>query len=385
MYIRKLRILILAEIFIFLLTAVSGSLSCNGIPQADTEQLLYGETALQPGIYDVRISYTKSDNAQAYFGVEAEGAAFNSIKSNHVTLSADETEKVCRFYLSDYVENLKVYIKEEPDTEAPLTVNNIEIISYSSSKGRLLVAEICLFSILDMYAIIYLYNRAKRMSVSLKVVTVMLTVTLLCMSVPLFVDYVPYTEGISSVLYAVKKTADHPTEWSNYGNAVLLIPAAFYRMGFSLGAAYRLYLGVCNVTIVLCMYLLFRFFIKDSVYALWGCMLLSLNYYRLDRIYCHPAVNCSISYIMRTLGLYVAAAAIYIIVVKIFLNSRHEGKFRIMAGVISAAVLLAAAYKCDSILRYNEPLWVYSTADLEYAEEYDMQYLIYDTYKFNGR
>lgn len=424
MNIKKFRILTGLELVVCFLIIIYCLCAKNTVPEGDlTEQLLKEGVPLKAGIYDVKIMYSAQEDMACSFGVEAEAVPFRNLRSNSVTLFADEHENVCRFYLAGPVEELKVFIKDDGDI--PVKVSGLELTYIGTAGWAGLVGIICLFALINIYIVIYLYHKEKGFDRLSQTVIVMLTIAGLCASLPLLVDYVFDVEGMYEVIYAVENVGGDFGMWTAYGNISLLIPALLRRIGFSAGAAYRLYLAFINIATVSVSYMCFRRTLSDRMSALFGCILYTLNIYRLNCMYTRPSPEETVGMVfipvlaagfmilifedrnrkmsipllltgitgiflchlnIESIAELASAVIAFVIVIvfetaaKIFLTHGGMKNAKIIMGAISMGIILIAACRNDNILREEKPLWVYSASDLVHAKERGLTFLISETY-----
>jgi hypothetical protein len=422
---KKIKIIFFFEVFICALIIIMGLLADNSIPEGDLTQALMNEgIPLKAGIYEARLYYEADSDKTEAFSVDAGDTLFHTLRSNAVTIFADGQESVCRFYLNGKVDNLRACIAEEPDIN--ISVQKIEIYSVGKGYGAALFIAICLFALINMYIMIYLYHRSTGYDKVSQAVIVILTVVCACSSLPLMVDYVYNSDEIGSVLASVESIKVNPQVILNGKSIVLLFPAFLDKIGISLGASYRFLLLFINIFTIVSAYGCLKTVLGNRVAALWGSALYVLNLSRMDILYQHALPDMAAAMIflpllsvgvMRLLfrdrhicvrtaavctavgilgillcihgcgtkeKLVLAAMLSITVLYEIIFRYISRRGYTVMAQNIMMAtillVLLAGAFKADSVIRNQLPLWVYSPSDIVEADSRGMAGLVLSTY-----
>jgi hypothetical protein len=422
---KKIKIIFFIEVLICALIIIMGILTDNSIPEGDLTQTLMNEgIPLNAGIYEARLYYEADSDKTDVFSLDAEDSLFHTLRSNTVTVFADENESVCRFYLNGKVENIRVCITEDDDFN--IAVRKIEIYSVSNGCGAVLFTAICLFILINLYIMIYLYHKSKGFDKLSQAVIAILTVACVCSSLPLMVDYVYNSYEIGAVLASVENIKLSPQMIFHGKSAVLLFPAFLDRIGISLGASYRFLLVFINIFTILSAYGCLKTALGNRVAALCGSVLYALNFYRIDILYKHafpdmaaamiflPLLSvgvmkllfrdrhislrmagiCTLAGIMGMLpciqGCGVKERVVLVLILSItvlyeiiFRYVSRMGYTAAAQNVMAAAmllVLLAGAFKADSVVKNQLPLWVYSPSDIVEADSRGMAGLVLSTY-----
>jgi hypothetical protein len=383
-----------------------------------------GGVSLGAGVYDAILHYDADFDMTDAFSIIADDTRFRTLRSNTVTVFADEHESVCRFYLTGSVSDVRVSIGQ--NTDNTIAVGDIEIYAVGSGCGIVLFMTICFFALINTYIMIYLYHGRVGLDKISQTVVVVLTALAVCSSLPLMVDYVYDVDRIGTVLAAIENLNANPQGVLHGKSAVLLIPALVEKTGISLGASYRFLLFFINIITVVSAYWCFRTVIRNRFFALLGSALYVLNYYRLKLLYQQASPEMSaaliflpllsvgimslITYKDRHIGIRTAVVCFVAGMsgVLVCMQGRNVSEWLSLAAVsavtvvyeaaaryidtqkklpidkiIMAAilvVLLAAAFKTDNIVRNQLPLWVYSPSDIVAADTHGMAGLVSDTY-----
>lgn len=420
---RKWKILLAVEVLL-LIVGISGLFRPGGIT-AGTEQtdiLLTEGIPLKAGVYEAKIYYEAESDGGNRFGVTGEELYFRGLLSNSVTLFSDQQEAVCQFYLTEDVSRLKVYVEEMEK----LKLRGVEITS-SAAGSRIFIFLVLLFSLLiNTVMMVYLYHRKNPFDKAGQAVLTGVPLIVLCASLPLLVDYIIEAPGIIGNLAAIERVSRKPLECADYGNVFLLLPAAFRKIGFSMNAAYRLYVLAVNVLTAEAAYLCVRKGFGNRLTGLLGCALYTLNPWRISCIYerADVGVYTAVSFAPvviyglyqlfgkrregkgygllltvigvvgmgtahavipdRFFGLVMAAGILVTLggcILVHWLMMRGKQKLRkACLGTLLGVSLLISAYQTNQILMLGHPLWVYSMWDMENADTRGLDALPAQTY-----
>lgn len=284
---------------------VDGSCGVSG------EWLEAGGFSLTPGVYELKVGFTTTDNEINTMGIKASKAGFKSLLANEVSLYTGIHERSGQFYVTDWLgEEDKLHVFVGYNGTEPLTISSIEIIKTNAGSRILLFCVLFGSVLLNSLLMIYSYMGKYPVSLEWKLTHFGIPALALLASIPVLVDYIVIGADLIFHLLRIEFLADSlahgifpariESQWLYghgyassifYGDTFLLIPALLRLIGFPMVVAYGTFIFVVNLGTAICSYFSFKGMFRDKLVGMFGCMLYTLAPYRIYNIYNRSAVG----------------------------------------------------------------------------------------------
>lgn len=276
------------------------------------EWLVANGFSLEPGSYNLVLSFEALENEVASMSILADGEAFDTLRANTTSIYSGIDKQNLQFYVRDTLgekENLRVvlnYIGEEP-----MVVKGIEIVRTNAMATAFLVSVIAGSLLLNCLIMLYMYMGKYSVTTEQKAVWFGIPTLALLASIPVFVDYIivgvdfgyhvlrieflakALEAGIFPVRVAPNWIYNHGYASSLfYCDTFLMLPAFLRMAGFSMIIAYNVYIVAINLATAIISYISFKgMFGKNKLVGLFGSMLYTLAPYRIYNIFNRSAVG----------------------------------------------------------------------------------------------
>jgi len=276
------------------------------------EWLIANGFSLEPGSYNLVLSFEALENEVASMSILADGEAFNSLRVNATSIYSGIEKQNLQFYVRDTLgekENLRVvlnYIGEEP-----MVVKGIEIVRTNAMATAFLVSVIAGSLLLNCLIMLYMYMGKYSVTTEQKAVWFGIPALALLASIPVFVDYVIVGADLGLHMLRIEFLARALCDGSfpvriapdwiyshGYASSIfycdtfLMLPAFLRMAGFSMIIAYNVYIVAINLATAIISYISFKgMFGKNKLVGLFGSMLYTLAPYRIYNIFNRSAVG----------------------------------------------------------------------------------------------
>lgn len=306
---KKYRILILAELLLFLLSLSRCFVGEDLVYTAQGEEAGGGNFSLSPGVYQMRVVAEVPQDASVFVTVEAEGNAFQSLRCNGMAIRPDQKYVDFEIYVLDEVENAHIVCGYE-NTDGSAVVS-MKIVRTCMGE-RMLCFGVFVGSIL-LNAIILYREKVAAGKIGPKEQrafwVLALCVALACL--PYATDYFSLV-GDSYFhmlrIEGLKETLMHGGQFpvriqgywlyehgyavsAFYGDLLLIVPAALRLIGFSLMTSYKLFVLMVTAATAKAAYYSLKTCTKNASAALFGSVLYILAPYRVYNFYNRVAVG----------------------------------------------------------------------------------------------
>ena len=279
------------------------------IPEDSTEELYIKmpETDLAPGSYIVTIGYDTDANNQIY-RVSADHRTY-SIRTGRVNRTLDADSQECQFSFESALKVDGYSIKVIYSGSNYIFVNDIKIEETNAMKVKSVFCILFLSFLVDVVVFLYLEKRINFSKRNINILLILGSVIFIT-SMPLFTPHLygghdiyvhlNRIEGIKNALEAGQfPVRMQQSYFKGYGYPIsiyycdlfLYFPAVLRMLGFSLQAAYKIYLFGLNVLTSLCMYGVGKRIFKNEYWGGLATVLYMLAPYRLTCMYRRAALG----------------------------------------------------------------------------------------------
>lgn len=244
------------------------------------------EMKLTPGIYQVRVRENMSEGQSCYISMEYGFDPFKALQGNGVLLTQGQGNLDFEFYVSHTVSTAYVSCVFYGGTAEMLI--ELEIYRLSRGSRMALVIAVFFFAVLDCLLVWRKRILEGRVDRKQQLVFFGLVGTVLLAYFPYLTDYVILGD---ETLFYLKHVEGLVEELSGgglplfYGEGFLWLPAGLRIMGFSVMAAYKLFVLAGMAATAVASYFSFKKCIKDNYAALFGAFVYTLNPWYLSAVY----------------------------------------------------------------------------------------------------
>lgn len=267
--------------------------------------------SLTPGSYELTLYYEATDPAGSSVEILADNTSFGALQANSVYLYGGISSRSFQFYVTDWLgpeENLRVSVEYAGAEELKLT--GMELMRTTAADRAFVVTVLGLSLLLDTLVMLWLYLGKYPVELVQKLVWFGIPAFALLASLPLAVDYIipgpdsiyhilriefladGLSKGILPVRVAPQWIYGHGYASSLfYCDTFLLLPAVLRLIGFSMTAAYGLFVLGVNLATAAIAYRAFRGMFQSKYIGLFGSLLYTLAPYRIYNIYNRSAVG----------------------------------------------------------------------------------------------
>ena len=257
--------------------------------------------SLDKGVYLVEISYN-ADREGSMISVGSKELSETQLRCKDAVLNPRLHHVTMTMELTEPADD--VVISAGFSGEGYISITEVGVFETSAVYKRVLIYSVFLCLIL---MVVYLFVRGDKET---KGVILALSAVFGISLMPLLNEYVLYghdmyyhmlriegiREGLSMGIFPVKI---HPVWAQDYGYAVgvfygdiaLYFPAVLRLFGFSVQAAYKIFIGVMNLGTILIAYFSFKRMFCSRLIGVLGSMCCCLNYYRMLDVYRRAAIG----------------------------------------------------------------------------------------------
>lgn len=257
--------------------------------------------SLDRGVYLIEISYN-ADREGSRISVTSEELSEQQLRCaeavlnprlHHVTMTLELTAPADDVRISAYFSG-----------DGYISITNVGVFETSALYKRTLFYSVVLCILL---VLVYIFVHSDRAG---KSVILMLAAVFGISAIPLLKEYVLYghdmyyhmlrtegiREGLSMGIFPVKI---HPVWAQDYGYAVgvfygdiaLYFPAVLRILGFSVQAAYKIFIAAMNLSTIVIAYFSFKRMFHSRLIGVLGSAFCCLNYYRMLDVYRRAAIG----------------------------------------------------------------------------------------------
>lgn len=292
-----------------------GNGALDGTDEKINKRIVSPDTKLKQGIYQIDVFYNSEIPAGSTSGIHAQAAADQEpawIYSEAVMLADSSDHVSWRIYVKK--DNTCVKVKAVMDEECQMSasVSRIVITPLEGRTGVVRTIKLLLAFLFTDAVCLGIFYRKKLVSVKKET---LLTAAGLCLLVfllelPMTMDYLPKGYDMRFHYYRIYSIAAGlqegvlpvkvQPEWVNgygyatgifYGDILLYLPALMYAAGFSMTAAYKVYVLLINLLTVMGSYACFKSIGKGRIMGISGCILYSFSLHRLVAVYTRAALG----------------------------------------------------------------------------------------------
>lgn len=262
---------------------------------------------LHPGSYEISLTYVTDDNTQTCIASSEYNTYPVITERGNMDLNPKYNEHKFSLYTPLGVKGYQVRV--EYSDCGYLFISDITIRETSAWKNvtLFLIASISFF--LDAF-FLFIQKFPRRMTPAFKSIACGLVLLTVFTSAPVLTFYLPGGDDLNFHLYRIEAIKNAlsagqfpvriPYSWLNgygyansifYGELFLYIPAILRLVGFTVQAAYKIYLIGVNLATVLIAFYCFRRIFLDSSVAFLGTVAYALAPYRLLCLYLRASVG----------------------------------------------------------------------------------------------
>lgn len=264
---------------------------------------------LLPGVYEVRVQTNLEEDASFFFQMKEEGASYRALRSNGNTVLPHQGDASLRVYVTDRVQSAYVYCEFIGTGTESLAL--LEVCRTSLGNRVLLLTALAVFGLLDFLLLFRRRILAGSVTKKQQVVFWSLTAVTVLACFPYLTDYFSIGDDMLFHLSRIAFLQDTLQEGTAlpvriqstwlcghgyavslfYGELFLLFPALLYMAGFSIMAAYKIFVVAVTAATAAIAYFSFRKCVKEEYAALAGSICYLLVPYRLYNIYTRAAAG----------------------------------------------------------------------------------------------
>lgn len=239
---------------------------------------------LSPGVYELRIHYSKTGEDVASAIVLNNNSTFYGFRSSLSTIFQEENINKSQFYVLDGSDAFQVAVNV-PGTDE-MTVSNIEIVQTNAGSRILLFVTFLGSLFINGLVWIYFYLQEKKVSREVKATWIAIPIITILASVPLFTDYIILGTDTTFYLKRIEMISYQMSigSWS-LKSILLTIPALFRLIGFPMLFAYGMYIFLLNLLSSIIAFLCMDKCLKNTYLAIMASAVYTLLPYRVNLIY----------------------------------------------------------------------------------------------------
>ena len=323
---RKFQIFVLAQFCVLaigLLAILGGD---DVVYRQELQKEMANETmdltdfSLQPGSYEVLVTYETTGEMVCSVGVYAAKASLYGLLANEVYLPAQKEACKFQFYALerlDAEDDLRIQMKGHGAQR--FLLKEIEVVKTVDAYLACTIATFALFGLTDWLIMLYVYMGRYEVSIVKKLSWFGLPCAALVASAPVMVDYIVASGHIPLMIQRIERLADGQVATLSLGDFLLLFPALLRILGFPMTAAYSIFVIGWNLMVTYLLYWLWKRMFKNVYIGMVGAVLYIISPYRLDVIYSQVGTDKYVSRILLALLIALMACAF-----GTWLNKRSE-------------------------------------------------------------
>ena len=282
-------------------SVISGTASVDASASSGGVFLSLSPLSLAPGTYQVLVNYAADSGGSSLLASTSQLSTLE-FRSSAVALDPALSSAVLTMDLSRAASDIRIDLSFSG--AGSISIFSILVVGASDHYKR------AIFYALLLCCLIGLAARFFRLDTAGQKTTLALAGIFLAVCYPLYTDYltvghdIPFhllriegiAEGLRAGMFPVKV---HPL-WANgygyavgvlYGDILLYFPAVLRLLGFSVQAAYKIFLASINLATVVSSYFCFKRMFSSRKAGLLGSLLYSASLYRLIDVYTRAAVG----------------------------------------------------------------------------------------------
>jgi len=288
----------------------------DGEDQGSNRRIITPAFTARRGVYAVSVQYQSTASSVSSVGCRSQAVydgEYPWIDSESVLLTNNGKDVTFFVHVSKNNTDIKIKNIMDDGVYEPVRIDRVTV-TYLNGRSAAVDAMILLliFGISDVILYFYVCHK-QAMGIWLRqngwIAAALLTL-LFIVELPMTMNYVPkgydmrfhyyrlysIAEGLRDGVFPVKIQP----EWFNgygyatgifYGDLFLYIPAALYLLGFSMGAAYKIYILLVNVVTIGTSYLCFKTASGDKYIGLFGTVVYTTFLHRLVALYTRAALG----------------------------------------------------------------------------------------------
>ena len=259
---------------------------------------------LKAGTYRVVVDYEASSDLTNVIDVQSESAGYGTLKTNTTPLYAGERQTSYLFWLTGETSDLQVKITS--GGEGVLNVYGGRLIRTNHMERQRLLCVLVILACLDI--LWYAIPKWKRMEVQKRreagITAILLCGIILCVSLPLFTDYLLTGADMTGHLLRIEGVKDgllsgqfpvriEPNWLQGHGYAggifycglFLYLPAVLRIMGMTVQGAYKCYKLSASIAVCLISWYSFKKMFRSNKIGIFGSFLYTFYIVRLVYLY----------------------------------------------------------------------------------------------------
>lgn len=267
----------------------------------DNNEMAVEDIWIKRGSYDIYINCLSSETGGS-FSVFSKSLYGINLRASAVALPTDSTESVLHMEAGRGCKDMRLVAN--PPQSGEFTVYDVNVVPTKDYAVRHMVIAVLLCLVLEM--LILLSRKPENVRRNLFLIAVLS----LAASYPLFIDYLTGAHDISFHLARIEgislelKNGVFPVKmqsfWGNgygypvgvfYPDLFLYFPAVLRLLGFSVQAAYKIYVFAVNLGTAVISFYSFKKIFKSEKVGMVGAWVYTLALYRLIDVYTRASVG----------------------------------------------------------------------------------------------